>query len=193
MISKKLIISELQNRFNELVPAKGLNARFEFQRQKKNQWQPDFFAYISVKKIDFCLIGDVVPNPSYPILRDKISQLKSYAEREKKFVPILVAPYLSPPKRKECRESGVYYMDLSGNIYLEHESLYVERDGFPNQFPEERKGRDPFSDKASLIIRRMFLDPSRPWGVRELSQELNLSPGFVSKMVRTFDNRGYVI
>jgi hypothetical protein len=108
-------------------------------------------------------------------------------------VPILVAPYLSPPKRKECRESGVYYMDLSGNIYLEHESLYVERDGFPNQFPEERKGRDPFSDKASLIIRRMFLDPSRPWGVRELSQELNLSPGFVSKMVRTFDNRGYVI
>ncbi len=85
-------------------------------------------------------MGEVVSNPTYPIIRDKISQLKSHADREKNVVPILVAPYLNPQKRKECRESGVYYMDLSGNIYLEHESLYVEREGLPNRFPEERKG-----------------------------------------------------
>ena len=193
MISEKFIISELKKKFYELVPAKGLNARYKLQPLKKDKWQPDFLAYISFKGLDFSLMGEVVSNPTYPIIRDKISQLKSHADREENVVPILVAPYLNPQKRKECRESGVYYMDLSGNIYLEHESLYVEREGLPNRFPEERKGRDPFADKASLIIRRMLIDQSRHWGVREISQSLSISPGFVSKMVRELESRAYVM
>ncbi|GAH29581.1 unnamed protein product, partial [marine sediment metagenome] len=83
--------------------------------------------------------------------------------------------------------------DLSGNVFLEYEDLYIERIGFPNRFPEERRGRGPFSDKASLILRAIFPNKEKLWGVRELAQSVNLNPGFVSRMARELEKRNYVV
>ncbi|GAH74242.1 unnamed protein product, partial [marine sediment metagenome] len=85
------------------------------------------------------------------------------------------------------------FLDLSGNVFLEYEDLYIERIGFPNHFPEERRGRGPFSDKASLILRAIFPNKEKLWGVRELAQSVNLNPGFVSRMARELEKRNYVV
>ena len=107
-------------------------------------------------------------------------------------IPIVVANYLSPDRRNQCQEEGICFLDLSGNVFLEFDGLHVERIGFPNRFPEKRRGRGPFSDKASLILRAGLSDPEKLWGIRELAQSIGLDPGFVSRMAQELEKRNYV-
>jgi hypothetical protein len=118
--------------------------------------------------------------------------LKSSAKQDVGLIPLVVAKYLSPDRRKQCQEEGVYFLDLSGNVFLVYDGFYIERIGFPNRFPEKRRGRGPFSDKASLILRAAFSDIEKVWGVRELAQSVGLDPGFVSRMAQELEKRNYV-
>jgi len=117
-----------------------------------------------------------------------LSLLKSHAGKDEGLVPLVVAKYLSPDRRKECQEQGVCFLDLSGNVFLEYDGLYIERIGYPNRFAEKRRGRGPFSDKASLILRAAFSDIKKGWGVRELAQSIGLDPGsLLEDWVREYD------
>lgn len=134
----------------------------------------------------------VAPQVRLSDLRKKVSRLKEAAVRWNDFVPVLVAPYVSPKWQEVCRNEGVGFIDLSGNVYLKFKSIFIERIGFSNKFPVKRKGRSPFSDKASLVLRALLSKGGRSWGIRELAQEIALDPGYVSRMAREIENRGYV-
>ncbi|MFP3929131.1 MAG: MarR family transcriptional regulator, partial [Desulfobacteraceae bacterium] len=192
MISEKQIIEQLKRRVPELVPVKGLSAQIEEEKRVAQEWNPDLFISIDFGGKSFVLVGKVAINPSFPLLRDRISQLRAYAASDEGWFPILICPFLSPRKRKECRQGGVLYIDLSGNVYIECDGLYIEREGFENRFQEKRQGRNPFSDKASLIPRAMIKDIRRWWGVRELANFVSLDPGFVSRMIREMEKLGYL-
>ena len=125
-------------------------------------------------------------------LKNRVSRLKESANSWKGAVPVLVAPYLSPQRQEICRNEEVGFVDLSGNVYLKFKSLFIERVGFPNKFPVKRQGRSPFSDKASLVLRALLSRGSRLWGIRELAQEIALDPGYVSRMAKEIEKRGYV-
>ena len=177
----------------EILPVEGLSVQVEkAEKHVAKGWNPDFFLFIDYGGKSFVLVGEVAVNLSFPLLRDRISQLKAYVGGKEAWFPLLVSPFLSPRKRKECRQAGVLYIDLSGNVYIECDGLYVERDGFENRFQEKRQGRNPFSDKASLIPRAMIKDRSKWWGVRELASSVSLDPGFVSRMIREMENQGYL-
>ena len=126
------------------------------------------------------------------MFKAKLSSLKSHASKIEGVVPVVVANYLSPDRRNQCQEQGICFLDLSGNVLLEFDGLHVERIGFPNRFPEKRRGRGPFSDKASLILRAALSDPQKVWGIRELAQSIGLDPGFVSRMAQELERRNYV-
>lgn len=187
------IIEQLKNNIEDLVPVRGLRFRFELQPSWEQLWRPDFLAHAFFKNWQFRIVGEVVVQKSSSIFQDKIAHLKSYVGQNLNLVPIIIAEYLSPARRKQCKNAGVYFLDMSGNVFLEHEGLYIERVGFPNRFPERRRGRGPFSDKASLILRAIFLNKERLWGVRELAELVNLDPGFVSRMARELEKRNYVV
>lgn len=192
MISKKQILMELKRRMPELLPVKGLSVQIEEEKHIAKGWNPDLFTFIDFGGKSFVLVGEVAINLSISLLRDRISQLKAYVGGEEARFPLLVSPFLSPLKREECRRAGVFYIDLSGNVYIECYGLYIERDGFENRFQEKRKGRNPFSDKASLIPRAMIKDRWKWWGVRELANSVRLDPGFVSRMIREMEQLGYL-
>ncbi len=193
MISEKQILGQLKGRMPEILPVKGLSAQVEkAEKHVAKRWNPDFFLFIDYGGKSFVLVGEVAVNLSFPLLRDRISQLKAYVGGEEAWLPLLVSPFLSPRKRKECRQAGVLYIDLSGNVYIKCDGLYVERDGFENLFQEKRQGRNPFSDKASLIPRAMIKDRWKWWGVRELANFVRLDPGFVSRMIREMEQLGYL-
>ena len=125
-------------------------------------------------------------------LRDKAYQAKDYSRKLKgSAIPMIVAPYLSPRHQDVLREQGVAFLDLSGNVFLQYDSINVDRRGFRNLFREERSVRDPFSDKASLAL-RVLLESDRSWGLRELAQAANMSPGYTSKVVSRLEELGYV-
>ncbi len=158
---------------------------------EKEPGHPDFRGSIRFRDQEFDIAGEVVSQNSSAIFKDKLGRLKAFASHENEIVPVVVAQYLSEGKREACKKAGINYIDLSGNVLLSFENLYIERVGFPNRFPEERRGRNPFSDKASLILRLLLSHKKRLWGIRELAGELDLDPGFVSRMARELENRNY--
>ena len=124
---------------------------------------PDLIAQARYGDLHFQLIIEIVAQTSLPVLKYKIARLKEIISDSDHAVPVLAAPYLSHQRQNLCRDEGICFIDLSGNVFIKFKSLYVERTGFPNKFPEERKGRGPFSDKASLILRVILKDGGHLW------------------------------
>jgi len=186
------ILDYLENHIGDLIPVQGISIRFEAPRSEEKAWRPDFMAPVSYKKLQFRLIGEIIAQQSSSMFKAKLSLLKSHTGKDEGLVPLVVAKYLSPDRRKRCQEEGVCFLDLSGNVFLKYNGLYIERIGFPNRFPEKRRGRGPFSDKASLILRAAFSDIEKVWGVRELAKSIRLDPGFVSRMAQELEQRNYI-
>jgi hypothetical protein len=192
MVIEREILDYLENHIGDLIPLQGLSICIESPRIEEKAWRPDLMARVSYKKLQFKLIGEIISQHSSSMFKAKLSLLKSHADKDENLIPIVVAKYLSPERRKQCQEGSICFLDLSGNVFLEYEGLYIERTGFPNRFPEKRKGRGPFSDKASLILRAAFSDIKKVWGVRELAQSIGIDPGFVSRMAQELEKRNYV-
>ena len=191
MSNESKIIAQLQKHQNDLLRVSGLRIRFEKMPFDKEPGHPDFRGSVRFRDQQFDIIGEVMSQNSSAIFKDKLARLKAFASHENEIAPVVVAQYLSEGKREACKKEGIDYIDLSGNILLSFENLYIERVGFPNRFPEERRGRSPFSDKASLILRLLLSQKNRLWGIRELAGNLDLDPGFVSRMARELENRNY--
>jgi len=187
-MQEKQFFKELEGSIEQLLPVPGLEVEAEHGRSVP--W--DMRVKANYQGLRFDLVIEVMSVNNLPVFRNKINRLKSsLQEVGGHVVPVLAAPYLSPERQSLCREAGVYFMDLSGNVFVAHQSFYVERIGFPNKFPEKRQRRHPFSDKASLILRELLKDPKRQWGIRELGEKIRLDPGYVSRMAKSLSESGY--
>ena len=183
------ISKELERSIESLLPVSGLALSVLPERSGPGQW--DLYVKADYQGLLFDIVVEVVPVNSLPAFQNKINRLKSSVQEGGHVVPVLAAPYLSPERQAMCREAGVYFMDLSGNVFVAHRSFYVERIGFPSKYPEKRGRRYPFSDKASLILRELLKDPKRQWGIRELAEKILLDPGYVSRMAKSLSESGY--
>jgi hypothetical protein len=186
------IIEQFKNRVDELMPIHELDIRFAPSGFEIGGLRPDIIANVTYKDLHFDLVGEILNRQSSSVFKSKISLLKSYVAKDRKLLPILIAEYLSPARRRQCQQEGVYFLDLSGNVFIEYEGLFIERSGFQNRFPEKRRGRGPFSDKASLILRALLSDVEKIWGIRELAYSVGLDPGYVSRMARELEGRDYI-
>lgn len=192
MNKEEKIIVEFVDKAKDLIPVEGLELGIEVEKPDNRKISPDFFIHAKYNKIGFDMVGEVVAQGSSSILKAKIGALKSYVNNNKNLLPIIIAEYLSPERQEHCREQGIFYIDLSGNIFIRYKSIYIERSGFPNLYPEKRKGRGIFSDKASIILREAFKDINKQWGIRELARAIGLDAGFVSRMAKELENRNYL-
>ena len=188
-MQEKELLAKLEESLPELMPLEELEFKFMSQ-DLSNHF--DFIVEVSYHNLHFKMLIELAAQINLSNLKNRISRLKDSANGWDRAVPVLVAPYLSPERQEFCREEGVGFIDLSGNVYLKFKSLFIERIGFPNKFPVKRQGRSPFSDKASLILRAMLSGGVRMWGIRELAQEIALDPGYVSRMAKELEKRGYV-
>lgn len=119
-------------------------------------------------------------------------------EESSSWIPVLASRYFSPPNQQLLRDMRMAFIDFSGNAWLVAHGLHIDRRGFPNHRPEERGQRDLFSDKASLVL-RVLMKAEGPLGVRQIAdvassqnEEIQLTAGYVSKVVAELDRRGYL-
>jgi len=124
-------------------------------------------------------------------LRDAVAQIRLHGAAEGDAVWMLASDYLSPARQGTLRDAGVPFVDFAGNAWLTHGGVHIDRRGFGNPAAETRLPRGPFSDKASLVVRALFAS-RRGRGVRDLAGELELTPGYVSKVLKELDRRGYL-
>ena len=189
-MQKKELFEKFEASLPHLLPLDDLGLKFN-QDDIPNHF--DVIVEAVYHDLHFNMVIELVLQISLSDLKNRIIRFKESAIRwDDGAVPVLVAPYLSPERQQVCRKEGVGFIDLSGNVYLKFKSLFIERIGFPNRFPVKRQGRSPFSDKASLILRALLSEGNRLWGIRELAQEIALDPGYVSRMAKEIERRGYI-
>lgn len=124
------------------------------------------------------------------------AQQAKAAEAALSCMPLLVSPYFSPQKQQFLRNEGIGYLDTAGNAWLEAEGLFVDRCGRKNKETPSPLSQDPFSDKATLVIRLLF--SGETLGIRPISAVLGkqgfpLSPGYVSKTIASLEELHYAV
>ena len=151
------IIENLEENLRILIPIQELSFYIEEKNIPNSGQAPDFIAIISYNNQCFKLMGEILSQKYLPVFKNKISKLKLYVKEHQGCSSLIISPYLSQNKRDECKNADINFIDLSGNVFIKLDGLYIEREGFPNRFPEKRKGRSLFSDKrfcgAALVLR----------------------------------------
>ena len=151
----------------------------------------DYSLELALSGLRLALVVEWITNPSAASIRHKAHQLGEMLGSYSARLPVLMAPYFTESQREWLRTAGVGFVDLQGNAHLEAAGLYVSRDGAG---PAPRRPSDianPFSDKASRVPAQLLVS-SQPVGVRELASLVELTPGYVSKVLSSLDRLEYL-
>lgn len=144
----------------------------------------DVVAHIKVGEKLHTLVCEVKSTGQPRHVRSALLQLRNYAAHHERSVPVFVAPYLSPESQALCREEGVGFLDLEGNVRIVFDGIFIERQVANKPAAERRDLKSIFKPKSAQVLRVMLRDPSRPWRVTDLAAAADVSIGHVSN-VRT--------
>ena len=195
MLKQQEIQSYLASHLGEVLGIPDASARIMAAEPRQNRIasQPDLFLGLAVEGRDFRFVVEIKQAIHLSEVRHAIEQLKALVRQYPGYLPLLIAPFLSRQKRGLCKAEGVFYLDLSGNLYIRVKGLYLERVSDQNRFPRRQIKKNPFADRASLIIRMMLDNPKRAWGIREIAGASGINPGWVSQVVQHLDELHYVV
>lgn len=113
-----------------------------------------------------------------------LEKIKGISNEKGKY-PVIVAPYISETTAEICRKNKIGYFDYAGNALFCGYSIYISEKGNKNKYPGKRGLVSIFERSAevsSLILREMFLDVSKIWRLKYLSEKVGCSIGQVSKV-----------
>ncbi len=94
---------------------------------------------------------------------------------------IFAAPFISNESRKTCKEANVGFIDLAGNCYFRFDHIFIWIEGRKNPYPAAWSLKALFSPKSSRVLRALLSDVNRYWSTVELAEEIDVSPGLVTK------------
>ena len=151
---------------------------------------PDFLVQVDVDGREIDLLIEVKERPHLVQLRLAAEMIKRYARPNQ--IPIIASHFMGPNRRALLREIGVGYVDMAGNIHLRAPGILIEREQNRNPFGYEREGLNPYSDKASIVLRLLMDEPNRSWKIREIAKVGGINPGWVSRVVESLVERGLV-
>ncbi|MCL5882892.1 MAG: type IV toxin-antitoxin system AbiEi family antitoxin [Actinobacteria bacterium] len=156
--------------------------RFEQPQDQPTLFRPDMLLQISTPDGPEALVIEVKTKITPKAAREASRGLATMASMMPAWYGVLVAPYISERSAEICREAGVGYMDLAGNLGLFFDRVYLQVQGRPNLFKQEQELKSLFSPRTSRAVRVMLENPGRIWKVKSLAQEAKLSIGMVSNI-----------
>lgn len=116
-------------------------------------------------------------------VRAALLQLRNYVARTAQgAIPVVIAPYLSPNAQGLCREEGIGFLDLEGNVHLSFDGIFIDRQVANKPDSERRELKSLFTPKSAQVLRVLLRDPSRIWRVIELADASAVSVGHVSNV-----------
>lgn len=158
---------------------------------RPSQADPDFVAMVPSSAGRLRLLIEFLSGHGSGRLRDAAQSLHRRQPTGPDSMWVVAAEYLSPAQQEKLRSAGVSFFDLAGNAWLVGQGLLIDRRGFANPKAHVRLPRGAFSDKASLVVRSL-IDSPQGRGIRDLAAELELTPGYVSKVVKQLRRSGYI-
>lgn len=105
---------------------------------------------------------------------------------------ILLCPHIPDALASDYRKQGLNHADLNGRMFIKTAHYLLDRQpkgkGYRNPVAEP----DLFSLKTSRIIRAFLSQRERIWTQDELAKHTLLSPGLISRILKTLVAHGYV-
>lgn len=145
--------------------------------------QVDILARLSISGRRHTLACEVKSNGQPRHVRPALLQLRNYVEHlGGNATAVLIAPSLSPQAQGLCREQGVSFLDLEGNVRLVFDSVFVERIVERRHAIEHRELKSLFKPKSAQVLRAMLRDPGHPWRVAELAEVAGVSLGHINNV-----------
>lgn len=126
------------------------------------------------------------------LAREAISRLRELTRNARGVHPVFAARYVSERSRDLCREEGVGYMDLVGNVHLRFGSVLVDRVSPSADVHERRGAKQLFAPKATRVVRALLTSWEEPARITALARRCAMSPGGVHWVVRLLEDRGFV-
>ncbi len=107
---------------------------------------------------------------------------------------LLVAPHLSTRTRDYLRRREMYFLDFAGNAYLrlDRPALYINTTGGLPDPKIEATGRRLRGAKAGRLV-RYLCDHVPPFTVTELSKQLDIEAGNVSRYLELLQSDGLIV
>jgi hypothetical protein len=153
----------------------------------------DLVLHIRVGELRHQLVCEAksLGEPRY--LHQAISTLKASAGGRGDMSPAVVAPYIPEEGRALCRDAGINYLDLAGNIFLRFDHVLIDK----TTPYKPRRGRggeayDIFAAVSSRVLRVLLERPRHAWKFASLSAESGVSLRTAFRVVTILAESGYV-
>ena len=125
------------------------------------------------------------------IIKSKIFDLLKVSENLNGY-PVYMAPYISENVKEIIIDSGIGFIDFSGNAHLSFENVLIDKSGYENKYRDHKTIRSLFSKKSTWVIRKLLNSPEKEWKNSELSSCAGASTGFVSMLIKRLADEGYI-
>ncbi len=151
----------------------------------------DFRGILSLRGNQIPVAGEVKPVGEPWSIRSAIHRLSEHRDQHPEYLPLLLSESIGPKGRALCKQYRIAYIDLSGNCYLEWGDIYIDKARDDARSRPTKRAKSLFSDRASLVIRAALKNVGQPQQVRALSRQLDVSPAWVSQILRRLISAGY--
>lgn len=187
MPTEKEVLASLRRRLPELLPT--LQVAVE-RPSPRDPWDLALKVRSAGKTRRLVCEIKSVGEPRY--LAQAIAALTLAARKDPRLYPVVVAPYISPEGRRLCREAGVGYLDLTGNVFLRFDGVLVDRrSGEPPPRAKARLRR-LFSPKSSRLLRVLLEQPGTKWTLARLAEEAAISLRTAHLVVNALEEKAFV-
>ncbi len=191
-LTEQSILSRLTSRTDLFAP---LGLRMVEREIRIGDRRADALIEVTWAGKDVKFLVEVKSRTAPKLVSDAISQLKQYAAFAKKTRAnlMLVVPFLTQSIIDMIQQEGISGLDLSGNYFIQTDTLAAIRLDRKNEFPESKSIKKVYSGSSSLVG-RLFLSGRRSFAsVNEVSAAIkklggSLSLSAVSKVLKSLED-----
>lgn len=143
---------------------------------------------------DHLLVVEAKSNSQAGAVSDAaVRAARAAEELGEKAIGVVAVPFMGELGQRICREAGVGFIDLSGNVHIKAPPLLIHVEGRPNRFVPRGRPSSVFAPKSSRIARLMLLDPARWWMQQELAETGDLGAGYVSRICKRLESERFIV
>ena len=126
------------------------------------------------------------------IARETCLNLAEFARQDQRAYPVFIAPYISPAAAEVCKQFKAGYLDFAGNCRLAFDSVFIQKEGFPNPTATTRDLRSLYSPKAERVLRVLLTSGPRMWRTQALAYAAQVSLGQVASVKKLLVDREWI-
>jgi predicted transcriptional regulator len=185
---KQNIEDSLSEKIKELLP----DMKIEETRKSSRDDFCDLILTVRIGNLSKHLCCEIKSRGEPLYLYQAIGHLRQMQKIKKGCYPVIIVPFISEQGRKTCKEEGIGYIDLVGNVFLKFNSVYIEKTSDVKPSLIKKTSINIFARKSSRLLRVILENPETVWNFTTLSQEADVNIRRTFEIVNALNEKGFV-